>query len=83
MTLALADTNTGRLLHTLSLAGPTSATVLTEQLALPLEQVRDLLRDAAALGVVRRYSGDCYRVEPLVVAALVQQNRSRLLGAAA
>ncbi len=83
MTLALADADTGRLLHTLFLAGPTSATVLTEQLALPLERVRDLLRDATAIGVVRRDSDDCYGVEPTVVTALVQLNRLRLLGAAA
>ena len=83
MTLALADANTGRLLHTLSLAGPTSATALTDLLSLPLEQVRDLLRDAATIGVVRRHSDDRYAVEPAVVAALVQQNRTQLLGAAA
>ncbi len=83
MTLALADADTGRLLHTLSLAGPTSASLLTEQLALPLEQVRDLLRDATAIGVVRRGSDDRYGVEPAVVTALVQQNRMQLLGAAA
>jgi DNA-binding IclR family transcriptional regulator len=83
MTLALADANTGRLLHVLSLAGPTSAIALTEQLALPLEQVHHLLRDAAAIGVVRRDGDDRYGVQPAVVAALVQQNRMQLLGAAA
>ena len=83
MTLALADANIGRLLHTLSLAGPTSVTALTELLELPLEQVRNLLRDATAISVVRRDSDDRYAVEPAVVAALVQQNRTQLLGAAA
>lgn len=83
MTLALADADTGRLLHTLSLAGPTSATALTEQLKLPLAQVRGLLRDAAAIGVVRRDDDGRYAVEPAVVAALVQRNRMQLLGAAA
>lgn len=83
MTLALADSDTGRLLHTLSLAGPTSATALTEQLKLPLAQVRGLLRDAAAIGVVRRDDDGRYAVEPAVVAALVQRNRMQLLGAAA
>lgn len=82
MTLALADADTGRLLHTLSLAGPTTAAALTEQLRLPFERVYDLLRAAAALGAVRRDCDDRYRVEPLVVAALVQQNRALLLGAA-
>jgi DNA-binding IclR family transcriptional regulator len=83
MTLALADAATGRLLHTLSLAGPASATALTEQLKLPLAQVRGLLRDAAAIGVVSRGDDDRYAVEPAVVAALVQRNRMQLLGAAA
>lgn len=83
MTLALADADTGRLLHTISLAGPTSATALTDLLSLPLKQVRDLLREATAIGVVRRDSDDRYWVEPTVVAALVQQNRMQLLGAAA
>ena len=83
MTLALADADTGRLLRTLSLGGPTSASALTEQLALPLEQICDLLRDATALGVVRKDGDARYQVEPLVVAALVRQNRAQLLGAAA
>ena len=83
MTLALADADTGRLLHTLSLAGPTSATALTEQLALPLEQVYDLLRDATAIGVVRKDSDDRYGVEPTRRCGTREQNRAQLLGAAA
>lgn len=83
MTLALADVDTGRLLRALSLGGPTTAHALAGELALSLKLTRELLRDTAALGVVRLGVDGRYQVEPAVVIALVRQNCVQLLGAVA
>lgn len=82
MTLALADAGTGRLLRTLSLAGPTTAPVLASELSLEPEQLGRLLERAMDLGVVQCDRGR-YRADPIAIAALVQYNRVLLLGAVA
>lgn len=82
---ALADADTARLLRVLSLAGPTSAPALADQLQLHHELVRDLLDRAVRLGVVRQR--DCattrYEVDSAAVVTAVQRHRDALLGAVA
>ena len=80
--LALADVSTGRLLRTLSLAGPTTAPALAIELSLQPEQLGRILEQATDLGVVHCHRGR-YQADPIAIAALVQHNRVLLLGAAA
>jgi hypothetical protein len=80
--LALADASTGRLLRTLSLAGPTTAPALAAQLSVEPDQLGRLLEQATDLGVVHCDHGR-FRADPIAIAVLVEQNRALLLGAAA
>lgn len=82
---ALADTNTARLLRTLSLAGPTPVGVLAERLALRPAVVRDILARTSALGLVRSRPGlqTHYELDADALRAAVVRNRDTLLGATA